>query len=171
MNPFIRASAMSGTLFTTGDVLCQKLVPDKVEKPVDWTRAGKFGLGGALIHGPWFLQGFRVVDRIFGTQPTLPNAVRKALFAQVTLFPAFLVLFLGFQSVLDGNSPTVRIRDDFTRVFTTGTAVWPLANVMGFRFVPATYRIPYINMVALGWNTYLSSVNDASAREEAAALG
>jgi protein Mpv17 len=43
-------------------------------------------------------------------------------------------------------------------------AVWPLANAVNFAIVPAPYRVLYVNFVSLCWNTYLSSVNAASAR-------
>ncbi|KAI8917556.1 hypothetical protein DFJ77DRAFT_456824 [Powellomyces hirtus] len=165
MHPALRASLTSGSLFFAGDILSQKLAHARSggtsynAPPIDWNRTGKFALSGLLLHGPYFLYGFRQVDRLCGHQATLLNAVKKAVVSQVTLFPVFICSFLAFSAVLDGEAPLPRIRGKFQEVFVNGTLVWPVANVISFRFVPVAYRIPYVNLVGLGWNTYLSSVN------------
>ncbi|KAJ3158102.1 hypothetical protein HDU86_003054 [Geranomyces michiganensis] len=166
MHPALKASLTSGVLFTAGDILSQKLVPSlashNLQQGMDWPRTAKFGLCGALLHGPYFLYGFRQVDRLIGGgQPTFLNAVKKAAVSQITLFPVFIVSFLSLSALLDGASPAERVRQKFSEVFVNGALVWPLANVISFRFVPVALRIPYVNLVGLGWNTYLSTVNGA----------
>ncbi|KAJ3165715.1 hypothetical protein HDU88_003908 [Geranomyces variabilis] len=166
MHPALKASLTSGVLFTAGDILSQKLVPSLASHDpqgfVDWERTAKFGLCGAVLHGPYFLYGFRHVDRLIGTgKPSFANAIKKAAVSQVTLFPVFIASFLSLSALLDGASPTERVRLKFKEVFVNGALVWPLANVISFRFVPVALRIPYVNLVGLGWNTYLSSVNGA----------
>ncbi|KAI8820510.1 uncharacterized protein EV422DRAFT_531123 [Fimicolochytrium jonesii] len=185
MHPLIRASLTSGVLFTGGDLLSQHIVPqptapstvstlsslDDKNAPttwrdvdIDWTRTSKFAILGAFLHGPYFLYGFRAIDRFWGPQPTLWNSIRKSATSQVTIFPPFVFLFLSSSALLDGQPPVDRLQKRFKEVIINGTLVWPAANVLGFRFVPAGWRLPYINFVGIFWNTYLSSITGSMAR-------
>ena len=37
--------------------------------------------------------------------------------------------------------------------------IWPAFQLINFNFVPANYRSLGTNIVSLGWNTYLSALN------------
>jgi len=39
--------------------------------------------------------------------------------------------------------------------------VWPAAHLFNFRFVPETQRVLYINLIALGYNAFLSTMATA----------
>ncbi|KAJ3187010.1 hypothetical protein HDU85_007048 [Gaertneriomyces sp. JEL0708] len=161
-----RASATSGALYVLGDLLNQVVVEPRTNPPnglsqtqstnVDWVRALKFGFTGALLHGPYFLYGFRMLDRVCGPSRSLSTVLKKSALGQVVLFPPYVVAFLSLTAVLDGETPWTRLKSRFMPILVNGSIFWPAANFVNFRFVPSHWRIAYVNVVGIGWNTYLS---------------
>lgn len=43
-------------------------------------------------------------------------------------------------------------------------ALWPLAHLINFRFVPSKQRILYINCVQIIWSAYLSHLSAGAIR-------
>lgn len=64
MRPILRAALTSGSLYILGDVVNQKLLLKRDR--LDWGQTGRFGLVGFTLHGPYFLGGFKVLDRLYG---------------------------------------------------------------------------------------------------------
>ena len=155
----LRASATSGVLYTIGDAINQTIIskPESGSVSLDWQRCVTFGLIGSGLHGPFFFSGFQLMDKLFGTAPTLNTAIKKALFGQFTIFPCFLSLFLPATSVIiEGRAPFNRFYEKFTRINLNGMAVWIPLNMVNFLFVPPKMRILYINCVGIAWNSYLA---------------
>ena len=48
-----------------------------------------------------------------------------------------------------------KVRTVFPTTYVTGTLFWPVVNVLNFRFCPPAYRILYVNLAGLFWNTIL----------------
>jgi len=73
--------------------------------------------------------------------------------------PVFLGFFVIFHQVLKGANleeveETIR-RDWFTMV-KAGYSCWPLVHMFGFAFIPVHWRLLYVNIVSLGFGTFLS---------------
>lgn len=153
-----KAALTSGSLYTLGDVVNQKLLIKK--ERLDWRQTLRFALVGATLHGPYFLGGFKVLDRVFGTGRSLSTVLLKSISGQMMVFPPFVLLMLGYTSILENRGSTAhvtsKIRDSFLPIFLNGFYCWPLANVITFKFVPDNLRIVWINCVGLVWNSYLS---------------
>ena len=43
-----------------------------------------------------------------------------------------------------------------------GSVFWPAVNVANFMWCPPKYRVLYVNVCGLFWNTYLSWVNSGA---------
>jgi len=65
-------------------------------------------------------------------------------------------------AVLEGHSPAVaaeRIRHNFVPTLVTNYKIWPAAQLCNLYFVPVRLRVLTMNMIGLGFNTYLSLMN------------
>lgn len=153
MNPLLRASLTSGILYSIGDIMTQTFSLAQL----DVNRTIKFALTGSLLHGPYFLYGFRMLDTKFPGS-SLKSSITKAMLGQIFLFPPFVTLLLTFTAFLDGKSASQSLKEKWITINTSGLLVWPAANIINFKFVPVQYRVLYVNMIGLGWNTYLSAV-------------
>jgi protein Mpv17 len=155
MHPLLRASLTSGALYSIGDITTQTISLEKGSE-LDLKRVAKFALTGSLLHGPYFLYGFRALDSKF-PGASLKKALTKALLGQVFLFPPFVSLLLTFTYLLEGsNFDKQEFKDKFININLNGLLVWPIANIINFRYIPSQYRVLYVNLIGLGWNTYLS---------------
>ena len=67
-----------------------------------------------------------------------------------------LALFLSFTAILEGGSPARYIKEKWLSIIKHGLIVWPLANFINFKWIPSGYRVLYVNVIGMGWNTYLS---------------
>jgi len=152
MHPILRASITSGSLYILGDLTNQFWIR---QQEWDMDQTWKFALTGALLHGPYFLFGFRKLDRLFPTKD-FKNIILKTMAGQVFLFPPFVAVYLSANALLHSKSPVDELKGRFIEINKTGLIVWPLANLFQFRYIPSDYRVLYVNLIGLGWNTYLS---------------
>lgn len=100
-----------------------------------------------------FLQ-HKVVLRNKNLEMVARVAVDQTLFAPTSLF-----VFLSSMSVMEGSSLPEKLETSYTTALTRNWMVWPFVQLVNFRFVPLEHRIILVNVVLLGWNSYLSYIN------------
>jgi protein Mpv17 len=59
-----------------------------------------------------------------------------------------------------------RIRTAWWTAFSRNLLVWPAVQVVNFSVVPLEHRVLVVNVVALGWNCYLSYLNGKSSGDK-----
>jgi protein Mpv17 len=59
-----------------------------------------------------------------------------------------------------------RIRTTWLTAFSRNLMVWPAVQLVNFSVVPLEHRVLVVNVVALGWNCYLSYLNGQSSGEK-----
>jgi protein Mpv17 len=167
MQPILKASLTSGSVFVLGDITNQIIQKKRNEKDsgkslldglfeLDWKQTLQFGFIGSTLHGPYFRKGLQYLDKWFGATTEIKTVLLKSIAGQFIIFPPYVAMYLAYSSVLNGRDPVRGIVEQFPRIVTNGILVWPFANVINFRFIPMDYRLLYINAVGVGWNSYIS---------------
>lgn len=147
-------------------------------KELDYERTLRFFTVGLTLHGPMFHYAlpwlhrvqFCRVKRLFGNWQN--HALPKVALGHVTLFPAYTSMFLGYLGVLEGlnfRENIERMESRLPDLLIYGSAIWPVANVVNFAYVPLHRRLLYLNMIGVGWNAFLSfqTCNGADEQEGA----
>jgi protein Mpv17 len=81
---------------------------------------------------------------------------------QSVFAPASNLIFLTWMHLLAGGALDALVPYVVTtlpKVLIANWAVWPAANYIAFRFVPADMRILYANCLGVLWVIYVSAVS------------
>lgn len=134
----------------------------------DWHRTGRSLIIGGLSSIPaykWFLwlgNNFNYGSKILSL--TVKVAVNQALFT-----PLFNSYFFGMQSLLSGASASEiieRIKNTVPTSWINSCKVWPAVTAFSFTYIPIQYRSIFGGVIAIGWQTYLSLLNQRAAAQE-----
>jgi len=167
-NPLQTKMATSSILFAISDVLAQTVANSAKTTPekIDYVRVARYFVFGAIVHAPLFSAFYDMLDATFDD-----NVVPKVIVDQVVFTPfVFLPIFFGGMSLLSGegvDGAYARVRENawgITPTLINNWRVWVPANAVNYS-LPSDVRILFVNVVALGWTVYLSTVE----REAAAA--
>jgi len=182
----LQAGIQSGTIMGLADISTQVLLEGKhittaATKDIGMTnrntrvnqdgnsydvvRTLRWTLMGFVLHGPYFLAGFSVIDRRFAgkggvAEVSWKTVAKKTAAAQFFLFPPYLVALFGVLGVLEQNPDIpAKIKTRVPEAFKSGCVYWPVANSINFKLVPNNLRVPYLALSAGIWNSYLSYTN------------
>ncbi len=90
------------------------------------------------------------------------------------LYPIFFMLTTGVMldvakepeknMTVDGFSKSVskaitNVKNKFVQIYVADCAVWPLVQMSNFAFIPAHLQPIFVNVMNIGWNTFLSYVS------------
>lgn len=94
----------------------------------------------------------------------LQVAINQAFFT-----PLFNSYFFGMQSLLSGASGAEiveRIKNTVPTSWANSCKVWPAITAFSFTYIPLQYRSIFGGVIAIGWQTYLSLLNQRAAAKE-----
>lgn len=104
---------------------------------------------------------------MFPKDPTSTKAVvAKTALDQLLWAPAFSCVFFAFVNLFEGRPDLIlpAISAKLLPMLAANYALWPLAHLINFKFVPSKQRILYINCVQIVWSAYLSHLSAGAIR-------
>ncbi|PWN24938.1 hypothetical protein BDZ90DRAFT_268667 [Jaminaea rosea] len=165
-------------------------VSSRETKGWDWARSGRFaafGVGMAPILAEWnkFIEfAFPLRTNAASTSTTAGAAASTAVsagkvslvalgkrvsFDQVLFAPFGLVCFVGAMGAMEyGSWPGVKAKfsDMYMPALLANWQVWPLIQLVNFRFVPLRFRVPFTSSCGIAWTLYLSLLAAAKGKAE-----
>ncbi|KAL2358478.1 hypothetical protein BJ546DRAFT_11216 [Cryomyces antarcticus] len=153
------------TIYFCGDLSAQSIG----EEDYDPKRALRAVTIGGIFSIPsykWFLY----LGEHFNYPSKALSLAVKVLVNQAAFTPLFNSYFFGMQSLLSGAS----LKEAWDRILHTvpvswynSCKLWPAVTAFSFTFVQPQYRSVFAGLIAIGWQTYLSFLNQRAAESEA----
>ena len=88
---------------------------------------------------------------------------------QLLFTPIFNSYFFGMQTLLTGASfdeIVERIKHTVPTSWINSCKLWPAVTAFSFTYIPIQYRSIFGGVIAIGWQTYLSLLNQRAAALE-----
>jgi len=169
-HPKLSSACTGFVTFSLGDVIAQKLEKGG-NKVLDLKRSLKVGFLGFFMNGVFLTRWFEYLDRVVGTcMLTKSNVICKVVADQLVYAPLAIMAYFSYATatLCDEQSsegkPSAsssflgKMVNDFWPTFAADCTIWPVANVVNFRYVPLIYRASFTSVIALIWQTYMSVV-------------
>ncbi|CAH1760804.1 25_t:CDS:10 [Entrophospora sp. SA101] len=146
-----------------GDTIAQHVVEKRGIKNHDSYRTIRIGGFGLLIAGPVPAVWYRILDRYVKFENPITGLLARVALDQMVFAPTFIAGFFLIQGILEGKTKlqlTRKLEKAYLPALLNSYKIWPIVQLINFRFVPLDHRLLVVNTVALGWNTYLSVTNN-----------
>ncbi|CAJ0829814.1 6609_t:CDS:2 [Entrophospora sp. SA101] len=161
--PILTQSITAGFLCGLGDTIAQHVVEKRGIKNHDSYRTIRIGGFGILIAGPVPAVWYRILDRYVKFENPITGLLARVALDQMVFAPTFIAGFFLIQGILEGKTKlqlTRKLEKAYLPALLNSYKIWPIVQLINFRFVPLDHRLLVVNTVALGWNTYLSVTNN-----------
>ncbi|EPQ60936.1 hypothetical protein GLOTRDRAFT_68985 [Gloeophyllum trabeum ATCC 11539] len=179
-HPYGTLAVTNGALNAFGDFVAQiaqktlgpnKTWEDRQRQQYDVLRTLRFfafGFTMGPVIGRWniFLERrfpLRTVQTGSSAGKVSARALTKRVAAdQLFMAPIGLVAFLGSMGVMEGRDAAHikgKFRDLYVPAITANWQVWPIAQLINFRYMPLPYRVPFQSTCGVFWTLYLSILN------------
>jgi len=157
--PVLTQVITTAVLFGAGDVIAQQAVERRGLPKHDYVRTARMAAWGGCVFGPIVVQWYKVLDRVkFPGRPNLELVSRVAA-DQIIFTPVNLMFFFTGMTLLEGGDPKKKLQNSYWETLKSNWLIWPGVQLANFKFVPLEHRLLVVNLVSLGWNSYLSYVN------------
>eukprot|EP00898_Chlorokybus_atmophyticus_P002136 jgi/Chlat1/2923/Chrsp2S04633 len=179
--PFVTRAATAGTIFLASDLSAQVLT-SVVATPPQTLAATPASTGllpafkweaerslrmlslGLFLSGPGQHMWFSFLHKYLPSRKP-PFVVLKVALGQLLYGPFFTALFFAANGYLQGhNTEQVKsnLKEKLIPTLKAGLMVWPIADAINYKLVPASMQVLFINCCAFLWTIYLAAVVNKS---------
>ncbi|EED21472.1 MFS multidrug transporter, putative [Talaromyces stipitatus ATCC 10500] len=126
------------------------------------------GLVSSIPSYKWFM----FLHHNFNYTSKFRSIFTKVAVQQAVFTPVFNTYFFSMQSLLAGatiEETWERLKLAVPNSIKNSVKLWPAVTAFSFMYIPPHFRSVFGGMIAVGWQTYLSWLNQKAAREVAAA--
>ncbi|KAL1963876.1 hypothetical protein VTN77DRAFT_7682 [Rasamsonia byssochlamydoides] len=194
--PYVTQVASSFVIYLCGDLSAQLLFPTDVKAvepvrdrskeigaaeqseeeseqklggydPLRTLRHLTVGLVSSIPSYKWFM----FLHHNFNYSSKFLSILTKVSVQQAVFTPVFNTYFFSMQSLLAGatlEETWERVKRAVPTSIKNSVKLWPAVTAFSFMYVPPHFRSVFGGSVAVGWQTYLSWLNQKAAREVAA---
>ena len=169
--PIAVQSATAGVIASAGDVLMQLIEGHQREKPLDLSRTGRIAAFRLAIFGPSYSLWMRALERTVVVSSTARAVVFKTLLDQLVWTPPSLSLFYVTMARLEGQPLATGVDRARRMLWPTLRVNWPFwccVHVLTFSVVPPALRMAWVSTVQVGWNAFVSGLNETARLRESA---
>lgn len=178
-HPILFNSIVGYSVFASGDVMAQRLdVSPEAGGGAEWEwdhkRSLSIGLLGIVQNGFLLRIWYRTLDKFVTPKTDLKSVLKKIACDEAIFAPQLACSYLAtsayIQSPGDWNAVSDNVQNKVVTTWQNDLKLWPIANLIGFSFVPRPIRPLYASGVQLIWQCYLSTTGFAgSAGDDAGA--
>jgi len=164
-NPVVTKALTAAFTSVISDVLAQYLLGAPLTN-LNYTSIRNQFLIGLFVRGPLVHYWYLIMDEIFArlgygskkAANSFPVVVAKVFLDQSTFSPLFNLLYFYVIGMLEGRSlPYIhdKISREFLMVMMMNYKVWPLVNILSFKYVPSNLRVLFGNIIGIFWTAYV----------------
>ncbi|KAK3034330.1 hypothetical protein RJ639_032228 [Escallonia herrerae] len=165
----------SGVLWGVGDIAAQSITLSTAKKhlqarhadeefKIHWKRVAITSIFGLGFVGPFGHLWYEGMDRFIRHKLQLQSnsiglVATKVAMDSLIFGPFDLLVFFAYMGFSNGKN-AAQVKEDLKRDFLPALmlegGVWPVVQVVNFRFVPVAYQLLYVNLFCLMDSAFLS---------------
>lgn len=158
--PILTNMVQTGFLFGTGDCLAQKLFPHKDDGQYDYERTLRAIVYGGIIFAPVGHQWYVLLSKFNPSRSKMVNTICKVGLDQLGFAPIIgIPMYYSVMTILEQKpieSIETKLRQNWWPTLRNNWLIWPGFQLFNFYVIPLQYRLLVVNILSIGWNTYLS---------------
>ncbi|PYH75546.1 putative integral membrane protein, Mpv17/PMP22 family [Aspergillus uvarum CBS 121591] len=164
--PYLTQGLTTAALFALGDGLAQTAIEKRPLSEYDVMRSSRMALYGGAVFGPVATKWYQLLQARVAFRSAGSTLVARVGADQLLFAPTMIGVFLSSMSLLEGKSPADKLSRSYWDALRANWTVWPAVQAVNLFLVPLPFRVLVVNVVNVGWNCFMSLINNAPRGEE-----